>query len=66
MTLSQSEKYRTLLATNRPTIDFLLQSYPVIITKFKKEMQLVTSFVVYCSNLCMGDSILKNELEKHL
>lgn len=66
VTLSQSEKHRTLLSTNRSTVDFLLQCYPAIITKYKKEMQLVSSFVIYCSNLCMGESLLKTELEKNL
>ena len=64
--LSHSEKHRNLLCMSRPTVDFLLWCYPRIITKFKKEVQLVTSFVIYCSNLCMGETLLKNELEKNL
>jgi hypothetical protein len=64
--LSLCEKYRLILSTSRSTVDFVLSSYPIVITKFKKEIQLVSSFVIYCSNLCIGESLLKVELEKNL
>jgi len=58
--MSLNEFYRPKLASDKGTYQFIEDMFPRLITKYKKQPMLVDNFLTYFSNLCSGDSTLKN------
>ena len=58
--MSLSDAYRPQLSSDKKSYEFIETLYPKLVTKYKKQTMLLDNFVTYFSNLCSGDSVLKN------
>lgn len=52
------------LSKSTKSLDFITKMFPILITKFKKQPSLLDNFFIFVSNLCEGNSILKNSYLK--
>ena len=69
--MSLHEKYRPLLAGSLNTAKFFETTFSRLVTKHKKHPDLLSSFLIYGSNLCSGvsklrDSVISSEVFKVL
>lgn len=62
--MTLSEIYRPLLGGDKKTYEFIESMFPKLITKYKKQPQLLDNFYTFFSNLCSGQSTLKNNFLK--
>ena len=58
------EPCRLQLSSSEATFTFITQLFPVLISKYKKQPNLVDNFFIFMSNLCSGESQLKNKYLK--
>lgn len=58
--MTLSEIYRPQMAGDKKTYEFIEFMFPKLITKYKKQPQLLDNFITLFSNLCSGESTLKN------
>lgn len=62
--MTLSENYRPQMASDKKTYEFIESMFPKLITKYKKQPQLLDNFITLFSNLCSGESALKNNFLK--
>ena len=62
--MTLSEIYRPQMASDKKTYDLIEAMFPKLITKYKKQPQLLDNFITLFSNLCSGESALKNNFLK--
>lgn len=62
--MSLSDIYRPLMSSDKGTFEFVETMFSKLITKYKKQPQLLDNFMTLLSNLCSGDSTLKNSFLK--
>lgn len=58
--MSLSDIYRPQMSSDKRTFEFIETMFTKLITKYKKQPQLLDNFMTLTSNLCSGDSALKN------
>lgn len=58
--MSLHEKYRELLAESPETHKFIELTFSRLISRHKKQPDLFSSFLIYASNLCSGNSKLRD------
>ena len=62
--MSLSDVYRPQLSSDKKTCEFVEAMFPRLITKYKKQTMLLDNFMTFFSNLCSGESNLKNSYLK--
>jgi hypothetical protein len=58
------EPCRINLSSSSKSFDFINKLFPILITKYKKQPCLLDNFFIFISNLCEGNSTLKNNYLK--
>ena len=58
--MSLHEKYREMLADSPETHKFIEQTFSRLISRHKKQPDLLSSFMIFASNLCSGNSKLRD------
>lgn len=58
--MSLHEKYRPMIADSLETHKFLEATFTRLISRHKKQPDLLSSFLIYLSNLCYGASKLRD------